>query len=285
MEPLIISVAVTGGEHGRETTPYLPITPQEIAEAAYESYEAGAAIVHVHVRDDAGVPGHFLDRYRYVMDHLAERCDMIVNLTTDPGGKVEGDERLRSLDLEPELATLDAGTFVAPVDERVVFGGMSFLRRLALRMRETGTKPECEIFHSGMIANCLRLTDEGVLERPIYFQFVLGVPGNSPATTRELLNLRDQIPPESPWSVAGIGRQGVAMAMLGIVLGGHVRVGLEDQVYYSKDVLAKTNAELVARVVRLANEFGRPVATPADARRILDLRGAAQTEPAVTTTA
>src|SRR5262249_25203342 len=121
---------------------------------------------------------------------------------------------------------------------------------------------------------CLRLADEGALERPLYFQFVLGSPGSSPATARELLNLRDQIPPESPWSVTGIGRHGVAMAMLGILLGGHVRVGLEDQVYYSKGVLAETNAELVARVVRLANEFGRPVATPAEARRILGLRGA-----------
>ena len=118
MEPLIISVAVTGGEHGRETTPHLPITPLEIAQSAYEAYEAGASIVHVHVRDDDGLPGHHLERYAFVIDYLAARCDMIVNLTTDPGGEVAGDDRFRSLDLRPELATLDAGTMQAPTGDR-----------------------------------------------------------------------------------------------------------------------------------------------------------------------
>jgi 3-keto-5-aminohexanoate cleavage enzyme len=272
MEPVIISVAVTGGEHGREATPHLPIAPTEIAQAAYEAYEAGAAIVHVHVRDDDGVPCHDLDRYRSVIDYLGERCDMIVNLTTDPGGDVEGDERLRSLDLAPELATFDAGTLTAPVGERVVFGGPSFLRQLAARMQEVGTKPELEIFHDGMIGTCLQLAREGLIDEPLYFQFVLGVPNYARATPLQVLNMLSQIPPESPWSVTGIGRFGVDMAMTALVLGGNVRVGLEDQVYYRRGELATSNAQLVARVVRLAEELGRPVATPAQAREILGLK-------------
>ena len=265
-------MAVTGGEHGRDATPHLPIAPLEIARAAYEAFEAGASIVHVHVRDDNGVPGHFVDRYRTVIDYLGERCDMIVNLTTDPGGEVEGDDRFRSLDLSPELATLDAGTMQAPTGDRVVEGSLPFLRRLARRMLETGTKPELEIFHSGMIRTCLRLAEEGLIEAPLYFQFVLGAAGYAPGIPSELLGMLNQIPPKSLWSVAGIGRTSVSMAMMGIMLGGHVRVGLEDQIYYRRGELAISNAQLVARVVRLADEFGRPVATPGEARKLLDLR-------------
>lgn len=271
MDPLIVSVAVTGGEHGREATPHLPITPLEIARAAHEAYEAGAAIVHLHVRDDDGLPGHHLDRYEFVIEYLAARCDMIVNLTTDPGGVVAGDDRFRSLDLEPELATLDAGTMQAPTGDRIVEGSLPFLRRLAARMLETGTKPELEIFHSGMIGTCLQLADEGLLEAPLYFQFVLGAAGYAPGRPAELLGLLDQIPAGSPWSVAGIGRASVSMIAMGIMLGGHVRVGLEDQIYYRRGELATSNAQLVARAARLAEEFGRPVATPSEARALLDL--------------
>lgn len=273
MDPLIISVAVTGGEHGREATPHLPVTPLEIAQAAYEAYEAGAAIVHVHVRDDQERPVHDLERYRFVIRYLAERCDMIVNLTTDPGVDISGSERMRSLDLEPELASFDAGTMAW--GERIMDGSLGFLRTLATRMNETATKPELEIFHDGMLETCQRLAAEKLLAAPLYFQFVLGVPGGAPATIPQLSHLVAMMPRESPWSVTGIGRHGVAMAMSAIVMGGHVRVGLEDQIYYSQGVLAKTNAELVARVARMATEFGRPLASPPDARQILGLKGAA----------
>lgn len=275
MEPLIISVAVTGGEHGRDATPFLPVTPDEIARAAFEAFEAGAAVVHLHVRDDDERPVHDLDRYRHVMRHLAERCDMVVNLTTDPGGDTGDAERLRSLDIEPELASFDAGTM--SWGERVMNGSMPFLRGLATRMQQTRTKPELEIFHDGMLGTCFALAEEGLLDDPLYFQFVLGVPqGGAPATIPQLVHLASLVPAGSPWSVTGIGRSSLAMAMAAIAMGGHVRVGLEDQIYYSKGVLAESNAQLVARVVRLAKEFGRPVATPADARRILALKGASE---------
>jgi 3-keto-5-aminohexanoate cleavage enzyme len=275
MDPLIISVAVTGGEHGREATPHLPVTPAEIAESAYEAHVAGAAVAHLHVRDDAEQPLHDLARYAYVANQLHERCDMVVNLTTDPGGETTDEERPRSLDLAPELASFDAGTM--SWGERVMNGSLPFLRNLAARMRETSTKPELEVFHDGMVGACLQLAREGLIDAPLYFQFVLGVPGGAPATAQEILHLRSLIPPDSPWSVAGIGRHSLVTAMAAIPLGGHVRVGLEDQIDYRRGELATSNAQLVARIARLAEEFGRPLATPADARRILGLKGAEHT--------
>ena len=159
MDPLIISVAVTGGEHGRDATPYLPVTPDEIAGSAYEAHQAGAAVVHVHVRDDDERPVQDLERYSHVISYLRDRSEMIVNLTTDPGGDMSDDERMRSLDLEPELASFDAGPMAW--GERTMNGSLPFLRRLATRMRETNTKPELEIFHDGMVGTCLTLAAEG----------------------------------------------------------------------------------------------------------------------------
>jgi 3-keto-5-aminohexanoate cleavage enzyme len=272
VDPIIISVAVTGGEHGRDVTPHLPVTPEEIAAAAYEAHQEGAAVVHVHVRDDDARPVQDLERYDYVISSLRERCDMIVNLTTDPGADLSDDERMLSVDLEPELASFDAGPMAWGT--RIMNGSLPFLRQLAHRMREASTKPELEIFHDGMIGTCMTLAEEGLFDDPLYFQFVLGVPnGGAPATVAELSHLVSMLPAGSIWSVTGIGRYGVTMAMAAIALGGHVRVGLEDQIYYSRGVLAESNAQLVRRVARLAEEFGRPVATPADARRILGLKG------------
>jgi 3-keto-5-aminohexanoate cleavage enzyme len=271
VEKLIVSVGVTGGTHPPDASPHLPLSPEQIAESAYEAYRAGAAIVHVHVRDDAGNPCYELDRYRRVVDLLGERCDMVVNLTTD----MRDPEGIRSLELEPELASFTAGTI--HLGERVVWAPMSTLREVAARFLAAGTRPELEILHEGMIDNCVRLAREGLLAEPLYFQFFLGVPGGAPATPKALLHLVESIPPGSPWTVDGIGPDGPAMAALAIVLGGHARVGLEDQLEYADGQLATSNAQLVARVARLADELGRELATPADARRILGLKGAQRT--------
>ena len=271
MEPLIITAAVTGGEHGREATPFLPITPEEIAESAYEAYCAGAAVAHIHVRDEDGVPCQDLERYAEVMHYLAERCDMVVNLTTDPGGSVRHDERLAGLQLAPELATFDAGTM--SWGERVMIGSDAFLTRLADEMRRVQTRPELEIFHDGMIETCLRLAESGALEPPLYFQFVLGVPGGGPGTVGELVHLARLIPSGCTWSATGIGKASLPILLAAIAMGGHVRVGLEDQIYYSRGELAKSNAQLVSRVVRVAQEAGRPVASSGEARRVLGLKG------------
>ncbi len=273
-EPLIISAAICGGEHTRSATPYLPQTPEEIAASAAEASEAGAAIAHVHVWDEHGRPTQDLSYYRQVYRLLGERCDMIINVTTGPGGTPPDDERLSPLELRPELASLDAGS--VNFGDGVFINSPRFLRRLAKTMAASGTKPELEIFDTAMIENCLRLNAEGLLAEPLYFQFVLGVPGGAPANARTLIHLVDSLPPGSIWSATGIGRHAVDVAMLTISMGGHVRVGLEDSIYYRHHQLARSNAELVARIARLAAEAERPLASPDQARTILGLPGRSQ---------
>jgi 3-keto-5-aminohexanoate cleavage enzyme len=175
-----------------------------------------------------------------------------------------------ALDLSPELASFDAGSM--NFGTGVFLNPPDFLDRLARRMRAQGVKPEIEVYDAGMIFNALRMCDAGLLEPPLHFQFVLGVPGGAPATAKSLLHLVEQIPPESTWSVIGIGAGQLPMNLMGMALGGHVRTGLEDNIYYSKGILAKSNSELVARLARIAREFGRAPATPAEARRILGLK-------------
>ena len=139
-------------------------------------------------------------------------------------------------------------------------------------MKEKGIKPELEIFDFGFIVQCLRMRDQGFFEEPLHFQFVLGTPHGSPATPKALLHMLDLIPKDSTWSIIGIGRSHLPMAMMGLILGGHIRVGLEDNIYYERGVLAKNNAQFVERIVRIANEYGRESATPDEARKILGLR-------------
>jgi 3-keto-5-aminohexanoate cleavage enzyme len=266
--PLIITAAICGGVHGREANSHLPMTPEEIAASIRAARAAGAAIAHVHVWDEDGRPSPDPAYYREVYEQLD--CDIVVNLTTGPGGTPTPDERLLALSLRPELASFDAGSLNFGDD--VFVNDMPFLRRLAAEMREAGTRPELEIFDEGMIGNCLLLRDEGLLEEPLYFQFVLGVPGGAPARARTLLHLVESIPEESPWSVTGIGRGSVPMALHALALGGHVRVGLEDTVFFSAGRLATSNAELVERVAALARVAGREIATPDQARELLALR-------------
>lgn len=285
MEPMIITAAVNGSEHGRDATPHIPLTPDEIVESAYEAYRAGAAIAHVHARDADGKPVHDVASYEYVIAELASRCDMLVHVTTEPVAMTSGDGRLMPLNEErlvpitasPELASFASGVFTfgeetpeAPPGETLMMGSMGFLRRVARAMQEYGTKPELSIYHDGMVATCLQLAREGLIDDPLYFQFVLGMPGGSAPSAAELLHLLTLIPSGTPWSVMGTGEAGMTMAMLGMVLGGHVRVGLEDQLYYKDGVLAR-NEDLVGRIVRMASEFGRPIASPADTRRILGI--------------
>ena len=175
-----------------------------------------------------------------------------------------------SLALKPEFVSFDAGSI--NLGGGVFVNSPEFLETLAKRTLEMGIKPELEVFDTGMVYACIRYMDQGLLKPPLHFQFVLGTPFGSPATTKSLVNFSEIIPRDSTWSVIGVGTGQLSMAVAGMVMGGHVRVGLEDNIYYSKGVLAKNNAELVERVVRIAKELGREVATPTEARRILSVR-------------
>ena len=272
MEKLIITVGITGSRITREQTPYIPVTPQEIAQSGIESWRAGASVLHVHVRDPKtglGTQDHSI--FKEVVDRIRGETDAILCLTTSgiPGRNLEFGERLVPLSFNPELVSFDAGSI--NMRENVFLNPPEFLEILAKETLAKGIKPELEVFEVGMVYTCLRFLERGLLKPPLHFQFVLGVLGGMPATPKSLLHLSEIIPQDSTWSVIGIGPGQLPMAMIAMVMGGHVRVGLEDNTYYSKGVLAKTNAQLVERVVRIAKEFGREIAAPQESKRILNL--------------
>ncbi|WP_432662577.1 3-keto-5-aminohexanoate cleavage protein [Wukongibacter baidiensis] len=270
MQKLIITAALTGAEVTKEQQPNLPVTPDEIAEAAYECYKAGASIVHVHARDKDGNPTQDFEVYKEIKEKIEAKCNIIVQPST--GGAVwhSAEERLQPVELAPEMATLSCGTCNFGPD--VFMNSQEYIEKFAKRMKELGVKPEVEVFERGMINNALRLVKKGFIEAPVHFDFVLGVPGACPGTPDDLMHMVRSIPVGSTWTVAGIGRAETPLAVMSIMLGGHVRVGFEDNIYYTKGVLAKSNAQLVERIVRIAKELEREVATPDEAREILGIK-------------
>ena len=271
MEKLIITAALTGGEVTRAQQPNLPLTPEEIAEAAYECYQAGVSIVHVHARDVDGNPTQDYEVYKDIRDRIAAKCNVIFQPST--GGSIwhSFEERMQPLLLNPEMATLDAGT--CNFGDGVFMNSPEYITGFAKEMLARNVKPELEVFERGMIENALRLHKSGLLRDPLYFDFVLGVPGAMPGNIDDLVFLVNHIPAGSKWTVAGIGRYELPLAMHAIAMGGNVRIGFEDNIYYHKGVLAKSNAQLAARIVRIAKEMGREIATPDEARRMLGIKG------------
>ncbi|SET13967.1 3-keto-5-aminohexanoate cleavage protein [Anaerobranca gottschalkii] len=270
MQPLIITAALVGAEVTKDQNPNLPITPEEIAQSAYECYQAGASIIHLHVRDEEGKPTQSVEIFKKTIGLIKEKCDCIIQISTGGAVGTPVEERIAPLSLRPEMATLTTGT--------VNFGNDVFMNTpkdlvaFAKAMKAYGVKPEIEVFEGGMINNALALVKRGLLELPLHFDFVLGVPGGLTAGIEELLFLKNMVPQGSTWTVAGIGRHELPLANFAILLGGHVRVGFEDNIYYEKGVLAKSNAQLVERIVTLAKILGRPVATVEQARQILNLK-------------
>jgi len=269
MQKLIITAALTGAEVTREQQPNLPLTPDEIAEAAYEAYKAGASLVHVHARDKDGNPTQSYDVYKEIKEKIEAKCPVIFQPSTGGATWHTPEERLQPVELKPEMATLSCGTCNFGPD--VFMNTEEYMEKFAKRMQELGVKPELEVFEKGMINNALKLVKKGLLDTPLHFDFVMGVPGAITAELRDLLYLVESIPEGATWTVAGIGRYELPLATAAIMLGGHVRVGFEDNIYYNKGELAKSNAQLVERIVRIAKELGREVATPDEARKILNI--------------
>jgi len=269
VDKLIVSVATTGSWPTKQMTPYVPTTPEEIASSAIEAWREGASIVHIHVRDDDGKVVCDPERYRRVMELIRQAgCDMVVNLSTSGGaGGASEEARLAVVDLRPDLASFDAGSM--NFGERVFLNSPDFLVRLAGRMMEKRVKPEIECFDTGQIDNAVRIINQGLIDPPYWFQIVLGVKGGASPSPRQLLHMVDMLPAGAPWSVCAVGRDQLPMNTMAIAMGGHARTGLEDNIYYKKDELAHSNAQLVARVVRIGRELGREIASPSDARSIL----------------
>lgn len=300
MEKLIVTVAITGAG-SIESNPYLPKTPKEQIQATVDAYNAGASIVHIHARNPStGRAEHKAEFFAEAIAGIRDRCDIVINVSTGGSGRrVDGDWLYKEIPAEsvkgrisiipelckdpktkPDIASFNAGSPLIDIYSQkskefilkfVMVQSFPDIVSMANIMRENGVKPELECYDVGMINNCIFLRDIGVLEEPLYFQFVLGVLGQIPATLDNLVHMSRCIPPGSPWSVCAVGLNEFPMATAAIIMGGNVRVGFEDNVYLSKGKLAKSNTELVEKIVRIAKELDREIATPEEARRILHL--------------
>ena len=272
MEKLIITAAICGAEVLKEHNPAVPYTVEECVREAKSAYDAGASIIHLHVRTDDGTPTQDKQRFKAVMDAIYKVCpDVIIQPSTGGAVGMTNDERLQPTELLPEMATLDCGTLNFGGDD-VFMNTETTIKYFGDKMIERGIKPELEVFDKSMIDMALRLHKKGHIQKPMHFDFVMGVNGGITGELRDFVFLRGSIPSDATYTVAGIGRFEFTLAAAAIIDGGHVRVGFEDNVFISKGVLAKSNGELLAKVVRMAGELGREIATPEEARRILGLK-------------
>ena len=274
MDKLIITAAICGAEVTKEQNPNVPYTVEEIVREAKSAVDAGAAIVHLHVRWDDGTPTQSHGRFQVCTEAILKECPNVI-LIPSTGGAVgmTPDERLDSTNTTPipEMATLDCGT--CNFGDEIFDNTMPTMRAFGKRMIERGIKPEYECFEMGHLDTILTMARKGeVPGDPMQFNFVLGVPGCTPATVDNLCWLVKNIPAGSTWTATGIGRHAFTLAAPAIVMGGNVRVGFEDNLYLERGVLAKSNGELVDKVVRMAKLLGRQVATSDEAREILSLK-------------
>lgn len=274
MQPLIITAAVTGGGPARANTPYRPATPKTVADAAVECWRAGAAIVHIHARHEDETTSSDVGAYRNIVERIrAAGCDAVLSLSAgDDGGKSDHEQRWAVLEAGEELASLDLGPI--NLGQRLYDNRPSYLREMARRMLGRGVKPEIDVFDSGHMNGLAALIKDGLVEPPYFVQFVFGVPGGMPVDLRMLPILRSLLPPDAHWSMDCAGADSETFQrfqMTAFVEGGHIRTGMEDHVYLRPGELAKTNADMVTQWVDTARIWGRPVASPAEARRMLGL--------------
>lgn len=271
MEKLIITAAICGAEVTKKHNPSVPYTVEEIGREAEAAYKAGASIIHLHVRNDDGTSTQDKERFRLCMEEIKRRCpDVIIQPSTGGAVGMTNEERLQPIYLKPEMATLDCGTCNFGGDE-VFVNTENTIKEFGEKMLDLGIKPELEVFDKGMIDMAIRLQKKGYIKTPMHFNFVMGVNGGIDAAIRDFEFLRGSIPQGSTFTVSGIGRNEFPVAVMSIISGGHVRVGFEDNVYLSKGTLAKSNGELVEKVVRLAKELGRDIANAKEAREILGI--------------
>jgi len=274
MEKLIITVAPTGSVSRKKDTPYVPVTPDEIAETAYLCEQEGASIIHVHCRDENENPTSDYAIFKETLDKIRKRTHLIVMTSTSGVAGKSDEDRAQPLKTNPEMASLTTGSlnFAGRKPSIVYVNTWETITFLAKKMLEVNIKPEVEAFDVGFIRQGIKLIEQGLVKEPAHFQLVMGVDGGIPATPVNLIHIRNQLPPNATFVVAGMAKWQLPMTTIAILMGGHVRVGLEDNIYYAKGKLAR-NEELVVRVRRLAEELQREVATSDEARQILQLKG------------
>lgn len=272
MEKLIITAAVNGGITSRVKNPNVPYTPEEIAESVYQCWQAGASIAHIHARDSEGRPSYEFCVWKEIVERVRDRCDIVINLSTSGlnlPSCLAPEEAWNHLSLCPEIASFNCGS--------VNHGAKPFInppalaKKLAEDINKYNVIPEVEVYHSGVINEAVSLKKEGFIKSPMLFSFAMGIHGGVTAECKNLMNLIDNIPDDSMWSAIGIGRKQLPINIHTILLGGHVRTGLEDNVYYKKGELATGSAQLVERVVRISRELGRDISSPDEARKAMRL--------------
>jgi 3-keto-5-aminohexanoate cleavage enzyme len=271
---IIITAAVAGSRPTKEMNPAVPYTPKEIVDAAVDSHKAGAAIVHIHVRDPkTGKSEYRIDLFKEVMDGIREKCDMIVNISTS-GVFLTGSDfinpRLERIRLKPDICTIALGSI--NVGDRVVIDTLPWWEAAIQCMRENGVIPEIELVDAGHITQLYNLLQKGLFDEPIYCQLCLGMKWGIDASVESFLYMKSKLPPNAVWGVLGVGQAELPMITMGMLWGGNVRVGLEDNIFLRKGVLARSNAELVEDAANLAERLGRQVATSEEARRIIGIK-------------
>ena len=277
MAKTIITVATTGAWPKKENNPNVPMTPQEIANDIYACWKVGAAVAHLHMRDDNGNGTMDINKFRETVTLLRKQhpdCDIVLNFTTSGDLNATPETRQAHLkELHPEMGSYDCGS-MNWLNTGLFINSPAFLEELGHHMQEWNVKPEIEAFDPGMIGNAAYYLKKGVLKAPLHFQMCMGCANGIPGSLKNLLFMKetmDKLCPGSTWSSFGVGHSALEILYATIALGGHVRVGMEDNVMYSKGELAKSNAQFVERAARIIKEFGNEVATPADAREILGL--------------
>jgi len=303
MAKVVVTAAITGSIHSPTMSPYLPITPEQIVEHAIGAYEAGASVVHIHVRNpETGQPSPEMNLFREVLTRVKGKCNVVINTTTGGGFGMTAEERVKVVStFKPELASYNAGSinfglFDVPIRMRikewkypwedpyfkatkdVIFSNtFKSLEEFAQIFKENNTKPEAEIYDSAMIYNVAYLVEHGYVEKPVYLQFVLGILGGMPATVQNLIFLYETAKrafgDDFVWSVCAAGRQQLNICTAALTMGGNVRVGMEDSLFAGKGVMAKSSADQVEKIVRIARELSVDIATPDEARQILGLKG------------
>lgn len=273
----IITVATTGAWPTKENTPNVPIEPHEIAEEIYNCWKEGAAVAHIHCRDDQGRAAMKFEKFEEAVKLVRAKkdCDIIINLTTSGGVNLKEEDRIRPFyELKPEMASYDCGTMNWQ-NSTVFENNPMFLEKLGQLMQEVNVKPEIEAFDPGMIYNAGYYLKKGILKAPLHFQFCMGVAGGIAGSTKNLVFMKDvmdEVAPGSTWSAFGVGRSAMEIMYAAVAMGGSIRVGMEDNVLYKKGQLADSNMQFVARARRIIEEFNCEVATPAEAREILGLK-------------
>ena len=302
MQRVIITAAITGSVHTPSMSPYLPITPQQIANEAVRAYEAGAAVAHIHVRNpETGQPIPDIELFKEVLINVKNKCNIILCLTTGGGMGMTIEERVKVVSVhKPELASFNFGSmnfglfevpqrmkiekFNFPWEEKylkatedLVFSNtFKTLREFCQIFNENETKPEIEIYDVGMIYNVAYFLEKGYLKKPVYLQFVMGILGGITASPNNLMllhNVAREAIGDFVWSACAAGRNQIPLCTVALTLGGNARVGLEDNIHSSKGILAKSNADQVEKIVRITRELGLEPATPDEARQILGLKG------------